>query len=749
MKNYILSVLLLTTSFLFSQSTKDRADYNRAVDFLYENYSEKTYNLHIEPHWFEDEKGFWFKDENQSGTFYKQVIYKTGKVTDLFNQADLAKKLGVLLGKTIASGQLGIDALDYVNATEIILTIGDIKYKFNPSKGDLSKFVPVTKKVEKENVSPDGKWQAYTEDFNLFVKHVETGEKKQLSFDGTHDYAYGSWYEWDEIMVGENSKPSERFIVNWSPNSEWLEVDICDTRTAKKMYLLDWSIDSLYRPKLLSYFRGSPGDTAMVFQHPVFFNVKTGKELRPKLPKLTHINPLEFEWSEKSEKVILKYSSRGYQSVELFVFDLKLGAQTSIYKEASKTNIDNFESSFVEGLNRVYFLSERSGWKQMHYVDLASKKVVSITKGEFFIHEVLYHDEVEKVIYFIASGVQTGENPYYKKLYKVDEEGKKLTALTPEDRNHQISLSPKGNYFVDNISTAEHPTKTILRDTKTGKLILELETADVSKLTNFKGAKTFTALARDGKTTIYGALWLPSNFDETKKYPVIDHSYTGPHTQMFPTQFRYSISDQALAELGFIVMRIDGLGSSGRSKEFHDYSYKNLGGNLEDHVGALRQLAKQYNWIDTTRVGIYGHSAGGYDAGHALLAYPDFYKVAVTSSGDHDHRMEKAWWPEMYMGWPVDSAYHNQSNITMAGNLKGKLLIVHGGIDENVNPSASFKFAEALIKADKQFDLLILPSQRHGYTGIYSKYFLKTRWNYFVEHLLNEEPIWDIDWKVD
>ncbi len=192
---------------------------------------------------------------------------------------------------------------------------------------------------------------------------------------------------------------------------------------------------------------------------------------------------------------------------------------------------------------------------------------------------------------------------------------------------------------------------------------------------------------------------------------------------------------------------VDGLGSSGRSKQFHNYSYKNLGGNLEDHVGAIRQLGERYSWIDTTRVGIFGHSAGGYDAAHALLAYPDFYKVAVASSADHDHRMEKAWWPEMYMGWPVDSAYHLQSNITMAGNLKGKLLITHGGIDENVNPSATFKLAEALIKADKQFDMLILPSQRHGYQGAHQKYFTKIRWNYFVEYLRGVEPLWDFKWE--
>ena len=244
-------------------------------------------------------------------------------------------------------------------------------------------------------------------------------------------------------------------------------------------------------------------------------------------------------------------------------------------------------------------------------------------------------------------------------------------------------------------------------------------------------------------------MWKPTNFDATKKYPVIDQSYTGPHTNMFPRNFAATLtrSNQALAELGFIVVTIDGLGTAGRSKAFHNVSYKNMGKNLTDHVLAIKELGKKYAWIDTDRVGIFGHSAGGYDAGHAVLEFPDFYKVAVASSADHDFRMEKDWWPEMYMGWPVDSSYHQVSNITMAGNLKGKLLITHGGIDENVNPSATFKLAEALIKADKEFDMLILPSQHHGYVGKYNDYFTKKKWNYFVEHLLGTKPIWDFELK--
>jgi dipeptidyl-peptidase-4 len=304
-------------------------------------------------------------------------------------------------------------------------------------------------------------------------------------------------------------------------------------------------------------------------------------------------------------------------------------------------------------------------------------------------------------------------------------------------------------FLVDNISSTDQPTITVLRETKTGKLITTLDSADISGLLSmgYHFPETFTATARDGVTTIYGLMWKPSHFDPSKKYPVIDQSYTGPQTHMFPENFVTTLTsnNQALAELGFIVVTVDGMGTEGRSKAFHNISYKNMGKNLLDHVLAIRQLGQKYSWMDTTRVGIFGHSAGGYDACHGLLEYPDFYKVGVASSGDHDFRMEKDWWPEMYMGWPVDSTYNLVSNITMAGNLKGKLLIVHGGIDENVNPSATFKLAEALVKANKEFDMLIFPSQHHGYSHKVNDYFTKKKWNYFVEHLLGTQPIWDFN----
>jgi dipeptidyl aminopeptidase/acylaminoacyl peptidase len=487
----------------------------------------------------------------------------------------------------------------------------------------------------------------------------------------------------------------------------------------------------------------------MVYMIPVFFNLETGEEIRKE--EFRNVNQADNEWSNEPGVTYILNRQRGYQQVDLYRINLLKKGQEKIYTEKSATNIDNFNYRLDEKRNKIIITSERDGWKHLYALNLKDLKLNSLTSGPWYVHEIYLIDKKKGTILFSGSGKEKELNPYTQKLYKVNSDGTDLTLLTPENGDHDIFMSPDGKYFTDDISSYDQLTRTVLRESTSGKIVKEIGKANAAALLemNYHFPEMFTATARDGVTTIFGMIWKPSEFNPTKKYPVIDQSYTGPHTHMFPETFSASISrsNQALAELGFIIVTIDGMGTAGRSKAFHNVSYKNMGKNLLDHVLAIRQLAGKYAWIDTTRVGIFGHSAGGYDAGHAVLEFPNFYKVAVASSGDHDFRMEKDWWPEMYMGWPVDSTYHKVSNITMAGNLKGKLLLVHGGLDENVNPSATFKLAEALVKADKEFDMLIFPSQHHGYQGKFNDYFLKKRWNYFVENLLGQKPIWDFPLK--
>lgn len=742
---FVFSLLIFSKN-LLAQDAITVEDYQRALGFMYENYhNKKAFNLHLRPQWFPDSTGLWFAHHSPERKKYLKLSLPEIEQTDLFDHELLAKSLSEILDEEVAATNLPIQQIVYKNPTELEIRVKGTSYTLHTQTNSLKELPKKKEENLMEIPSPNKEWIAYAKDHNLYIRSTKDGTVKQLSTAGKKGYEYASYYGWYDTMEGENGERPEYFRVEWSEDSQWISTDIIDLRTAEKMYLLDWSIDSLYRPKLLSYYRGSPGDTTMVYVEPVFFNIASGKEIKVDLPRSTHINSIEKQWSKDPNIVYLESTSRGFQNKAIHRLDLNSEKLETIYKETSKTNIDNFTHQLAEDSNRLFFLSEKSGWRQLYSVDLKTKKEKAITKGAYYINDIVHIDEAKQQIYFLASGKEAGRNPYYQLLYRISFNGKNLKLLTPEDQHHQISLSTDAAYFVDNFSTVNIPTTSVLRSSETGEILKQLGKAEVKDVGNWTPPEIFTATARDGKTTIYGAFWKPTNFDPTKSYPIIEMSYTGPHTQVFPKSFSAAFSQQSFAELGFIVVVVDGLGSSGRSKAFHDYSYGNLGGNLEDHVLAIQQLGEKYAWLDTSRVGIFGHSAGGYDATRALLAYPDFYKVGVSSAADHDHRMEKAWWPEMYMGWPVGEAYHDQSNITNAKNLKGKLLLVHGGIDENVNPSATFKLAEALILADKQFDLLILPSQRHGFTRKHLKYFNKARWNYFVEHLRGVTPIWDFE----
>lgn len=707
----------------------------------------KAFNLYIEPNWMEGDSGLWYIHRTVLKKEYLKVELPEISKGPLFDHDRVAEILSDSLDEEISPNDLPIDNLEYLNKDRL-----KISYEGGAFILNLEDYtVQIPEKEEKEDEhsteSPDGKWVAFTKDYNLYVRSTATGKERQLSFKGRKGHEYGTWYGWGDIMEGEGGERPKRFYVDWSPDSRYIRTSIINMDDANKMYLLDWSVDTLYRPRLLGYYRGSPGDNEMVYDFPVIFEVQSEREMILDIGKPTHINTASVRWRENSGSAIANYAERGYQRQYLKLIDLNTGKLKPLYEETSETNIDNFRWWILEDQGKILFTSEQSGWRQLYLLDLNSGEVEPFTSGDYYVNDVISREEN---ILFLASGREEGSNPYHQYLYKQHVDDRASVLLTPELLHHQISLSLDKKYFVDNMSTSEIPTVTVLRSADDGAILDTLGVADVSilKEQGWGPPETFTATARDGQTTIYGAMWKPTNFDQSRKYPVIDHSYTGPHTQMYPRDFRrvLSVSNQALAELGFVVIMVDGLGSARRSKAFHDYSYKNLGGNLEDHVLAIKQLGERYRWVDTSRVGIFGHSAGGYDAAHGLLQFPGFYDVGVASSADHDHRMEKAWWPEMYMGWPVDSAYHKQSNITMAGNLKGKLLITHGGIDENVNPSATFKLAEALVRADKQFDLMIFPSQRHGYRDEVGEYFRKLRWNYFVEHLLGAEPVWDFSW---
>ncbi|MCE7055494.1 S9 family peptidase [Algoriphagus sp. AGSA1] len=741
------SILLLWFAFVHLESVAQLSEdtYHKAEYFLSDNIQRQVYHLDVNPNWLKENNSFWHQTYTKDGKRFFLTDIEKRETKEAFDHAELAKLLSEKSGENIDSANLPFYRIQLDGEGSVVFEWKNKSWTF--IDGMLrSKRASSDPRDRSVAVSPDGNWKAFTRNFNLFVENLETGEEIQLSFDGSKNYGYASYWGWSDMIYGENGERPEHFTVNWSPDSKKIQTQIVDLRLAEKMLLLDNSQDDKFRPQLMGYYRGSPGDTTVVMYTPVLFELESKKETKFPGLSLPHFIGMNLSWDSTSEHLYGTYLQRGFKSFDLIEINAATKNIRKVYSESSPTHVNN--NNIFRRLENGQFIlgTEKSGWNQLYLMDWKSGSLVNrITSGEYVVKNLLKVDEENGIIYFEASGKEKDTNPYYTYLYKVNLDGSGLELLTPENAYHTISYDQDKDYFVDNYSTVNQPTISVVRELKTGEIVHELSKADISNLLKkgYQSPKQFTTTAKDGKTTIYGIYYLPTDFSSKKKYPIIDYTYSGPHIDITPKTFKAGLVglQQPMAELGFVVVTVDGLGTSGRGKTFNDVSYRNLGDGTTDHVLAIKELASKNKFMDIEKVGIFGHSAGGYDAARAMLLHPDFYKVGVASAGDHDHRMEKAWWPEMYMGYPVGEFYHDQSNITNAANLKGHLLLAHGGIDENVNPSATFKFAEALINAGKDFDLFIWPSRNHNFGRADGDYFTKKRWDYFIEHLLGEKPL--------
>ena len=456
------------------------------------------------------------------------------------------------------------------------------------------------------------------------------------------------------------------------------------------------------------------------------------------------VHPVYY-WYENSNAMYFTQQTRGYKYGKLIEADAETGKSRVVISEYDDMFFDRsvIEAHPVHNGEEIIWHSERDGWHHLYLYDGKTGKLKNqITAGEWLVRSVVRVDEKKRQIFFMGAGREAGSDPYYTYLYKINFDGSGLQLLTPETATHDVTLSPDGRCFIDTYSRVDLAPVTILRRASDGNNILDLEKADIDDLIDYgyKYPEAFKVKARDGKTDVYGVLYRPINFDPSKKYPIVEYTYSGPHSFYSPKSFwAYRSRLHSVAQLGFIVVQMDGMGTGKRSRAFHEVSYRNLqDGGLEDHITGIRQLAEKYPYMDVNRVGIFGYSAGGYDAVNALLRYPDFYKVGMSASGNHDHRMDKADWNEMWMDFPVGQHYIDNSNITRAHMLKGKLLLALGDIDNNVPPFGAFRLVDALVKANKDFDLLILPNRYHDLG--YSPYFVRRMWDYFVKHLHNVEP---------
>ena len=572
------------------------------------------------------------------------------------------------------------------------------------------------------NTSPDGRWRAAFDNSNVTLRNVDSGAEKKLTTDGTAEDAY-----------------SGRFY--WSPDSKKLVVLRTKKGDERKVYLVESSPKDQLQPKLQSYDYLKPGDRVAVSK-PHLFEVETGREI-PVEDKLFP-NPWSLDdvrWSPDSTRFTFLYNQRGHQVLRIVGVDAATGQATAIVDELSQTFIDYSGKQFCEYLDdtaELIWMSERDGWNHLYLYNAKTGQVKNqITRGEWAVRAVDRVDTEKRQVWFRAGGIRPGQDPYYVHYCRVNFDGSGLTLLTEGDGTHNVRYSPDGRFLVDTFSRVDAPPVNELRRVEDGALVCGLETGDATELLagGWRPPERFVAKGRDDKTDIYGIITWPKDFDSHRKYPVIESIYAGPQDSFVPKAFQVSSSQRKLADRGFIIVQIDGMGTANRSKKFHDVCWQNLvDSGFPDRVRWIRAAAAKYPAMDLARVGIYGTSAGGQSALAGLLTHGDFYHAGIADCGCHDNRMDKIWWNEQWMGWPIGPHYAAQSNVTLAHQLQGKLLLIVGEMDKNVDPASTMQVVNALIKADKDFELLVMPGAGHGVLG--TPYGQRRLVEFFTRHFL-------------
>jgi dipeptidyl-peptidase-4 len=682
------------------QKALTKSDYERAESFMAYNTSKYVDNAGISPNWIDGDK-FWYTVKTESGiqTFLVDPEKKTKTLTTEYGK-------GMSSPPPASRRRAGGDGV----------------------------------------ISPDGKRSIILKDYNLYVKDIASGTLSQLTTDGVKDYGYAT----------DNAgwKHSDGAILSWSPDSKKIATFQQDQRNSKDMYLVTTNVGA---PKLAAWKYPLPGDKDIPTIRRVVIDVENPKVVALSVAPDPHRATLsddisssgtfdDIDWQADGSALAFVSTSRDHKNEKFRIANASTGAVREVFEETVKTQFESGQGTinwrYLPASKEIIWYSERDNWGHLYLYDATTGKVKNqITKGNWVVTRLIKVDEKTRTIYFFANG-QDKANPYFSHLFKIGFDGKNLKDLTPQTGNHMVSLSPSGKFFIDNYSQPNVPAKIVLTDI-TGKLVTELANTDVSRLEarGWKAPIPVTVKAQDGTTDIYGLIFTPTNMDVNKKYPVIDYIYPGPQGGGVGSWF-FSASrgdHQALAELGFIVVIIEGTSNPGRSKSYHDMNYGNMAENtLPDQITAIKQLATKYP-IDTAKVGIWGHSGGGFATASAMFRYPDFFKVGISESGNHENRNYEDDWGERYNGLVENSNYEAQANQNYAKNLKGKLMLVHGMMDDNVPPYNTLLVVEALQKANKSFDLVIFPNSTHGY-GSYSPYMMRRRWDYFVQYLLGAEP---------
>jgi len=722
---------------LLAQGTVD--DYKRAAT-INEKYKNKVFYSGVQPVWIGDSHQFWYVRNTPKGKHYVVVDAVKKQRKPLFDETKLMKALSDETGKPVRLENITLENL-HVNdqLDSLSFQSEDNQWLYLVKKNKLIKQARSERPKRPEGYwgtwenqreghpvkSPNGTKEAFIREGNIWVKNLSDGKETAVSEDGST----GEYYAAD---------------IQWSPDSKKIAGMKVRPAEQRYIYFVESSPKDQLQPKLQKREYTKPGD-ALPFQQPRIFNLETGQSPVPS----TDLYNSQFElrnlsWNKDSKAVTFDYNQRGHQVYRVLELSAETGEVRTIIDETSDTYV-NYNRQFRHDLDNqteIIWMSERDNWNHLYLYDRVSGKVKQrITKGEWYVREVLHVDETNRQIWFTANGVYPSEDPYLIRYYRINMDGSALTCLTPDEGMHTAWFSEDRQYLVDVYSKTDKAPVAVLRKATDGSVVMPLETADITALeaTGWKAPETFVAKGRDGKTDMWGLIFRPSNFDPTKKYPVIEYIYSGPGSHYVPKTFStMSWSMSPLAELGFIVVQLDAMTTSYRSKLFESVCYKNLqDAGLPDRMLWIKAAAEKYPYMDTTRVGIFGASAGGQEALTATLTYPDFYKAAYAACGCHDNRMDKIWWNEQWMGYPVDSSYIKASNVVNAWKLRTPLMLVIGELDDNVDPASTMQVVDALIKADKNFELVVLPGVGHTMGERYGDH---KRFDFFVKHLLGVEP---------
>ena len=726
---------------LWAQGTVE--DYNRAYA-LREKYNAKhVLYAGVVPHWVDQTSAFWYVRQTEKGKEYVKVDAASKKRTALFDQQKMAAALTEKAGREINAYNLPLQNCQLNISLDTLRFQLDGKFwaysiKNNrlldegaiPPRGKERHWMEVDDEKEGRPVtSPDGKWTAFIKNDNVYVREVATGKEKQLSQDGTLSNYYSSY-------------------IQWSPDSK--SVVSCRIRPVEKRYVyyVESSPADRAQPKLHKQEYAKPGDE-LRFKVPCIFEVESGRRLIPSTELFSHQYELSGPmWNADSKAITFEYNERGHKVYRVLEMSAVDGSVRTLIeeKEEKYVNYPRIYRNYLSDGKRIIWSSERDNYNHLYLYDRATGKPLNqITKGEWYVRGVQHVDEANEVIYFSANGMKKGEDPYLIHYYKINFDGSNLVELTPEEGMHQCWYSSDYKYLVDVYSKVDQAPIAVLRDAKNGKIRMQLDKADISALlaNGWKAPEVFSAKGRDGKTDMWGVIYRPSNFDPSKKYPVIEYIYSGPGDQYVPKTFSsYNWWMTSLAELGFIVVQVDGMTTSFRSKEFEEVCYKNLkDAGLPDHIAWIKAAAQKYPYMDIDRVGIFGCSAGGQESTGAVLFHPEFYKAAYSACGCHDNRMDKIWWNELWMGYPVDESYSACSNVDNAYLLSRPLMLVVGELDDNVDPASTMQVANALIKANKDFELVVIPGAHHTMGEDFGEH---KRYDFFVRHLMGiTPPSWD------